>query len=168
MTDGTTNLILFKVFFANFQTNGSSFNFPAGVLEARVVILAVVNLHSDVLSSKLFGNLVGLVLDSGLVVILVKNWNNHNLGLGNLRRQHNSSVVRVNHKHSTNCTGGDAPGCLPDVLFFAFCILIPNLKHLTEVLPEHMAGGALDTTTGNGNVKFHSGCVNSSGKALIF
>ena len=93
MADGAAHLILFEVLVAELKTDGSSLDFPAVELEAGVVVVAVVNLDSDSSGHELVSNLLSLVLKCRLVIILVENGDDNDLSLGNLRRQHNTSVV---------------------------------------------------------------------------
>ena len=73
----------------------------------------------------------------------------------------------MDHNHNTEGTGGKSPRRLPRNLTLTLGILVGNVKHLAKVLPEVVAGGALNGPSRHGNVGFDGGGLMSAGKLLL-
>ena len=90
------------------------------------------------------------------------------LQAGHFRRQHQPLVVPMYHDHDTDTPGGEAPAVLVDELLLATLrVLVGDVKHLAEVLPQVVTGGSLDRPAGRADVSLHCGRVVTTSKLLL-
>ncbi len=93
MSHGHLDLVCSHVLRSQFKSNRSALDFPAVELEARVVVLAVVNLGSNSSVLKLFSQFVSTVKKHLRVIGFVEDWNDHDLGCSYFGRENNTGVV---------------------------------------------------------------------------
>lgn len=87
---------------------------------------------------------------------------------GHSWRQHQASVVPVNHCHDTDRSGSQSPWVLIHVLLLLRVrVLNHNLKHLGEVLTQMMRGAPLNGTATGADVGLHC-CGEDSTSKLLF
>ena len=78
-----------------------------------------------------------------LYCVLEHNGDDDDLNGSDSGRQDKTHVVAMNHYHNTYGTGSATPAVLPGNLLLALLVLVLDLEHLAEVLPQVMRRRAL-------------------------
>ena len=105
VTTTEDTLAVLNISGSNLYTNRDSSHLLLRELPARSLV-GIVNLNSDSCLTQSLLELIGLIKYSFLLLL---DRNNHNLSRCNLRRQHETRVVTVNHDHGTDKTGCCTP-----------------------------------------------------------
>merc|ERR1711935_1101220 len=96
-----------------------------------------------------------------LIGLRYTTWCNDHLYFGNSWRQYESLIITMHHDHHSNSSSSDTPTVLMYVHFFSSCriwVFECDVKHFTEVLPQVMAGGSLNSPTTGPNISFNCCC----------
>ena len=89
---------------AELQSDGRAAHLPLVELVARVMRVTVINGDAQACFTQLSSDLMGLVGESLGIVLLLSDRDDDKLSLGDLRRQDQSLVIRVDHNHGANRT----------------------------------------------------------------
>ena len=91
----------------------------------------------------------------------------HNLDRRDAGREHETLIVAVHHDGDADGSRGAPPRVLPHHAPSALLVLVLDLEHLGEVLPEAVRGGALDAATRRGDKRLHGGGVEATRELLL-
>ena len=84
------------------QSDRRAAHLPLVELVARVMRVAVIDGHAQTCFTQLSSDLMGLGGESRRIVLLLSDRDDDKLSLGDLRRQDQSLVIRVDHNHGAN------------------------------------------------------------------
>mmetsp|Transcript_18638 Transcript_18638/g.47989 ORF Transcript_18638/g.47989 Transcript_18638/m.47989 type:complete len:276 (+) Transcript_18638:867-1694(+) len=137
------------------------------VLPARRVICARVGHGAHARGDELRGDLVRFPRKLVARALLRDGDHNHLRGR-DARRQDEALVVRVHHHHHADRARRQPPRVLPGDRLVRVLVLVLDLEHLAEVLPEAVARGTLDPAACVWDEALHSRRVVASGELLLF
>ncbi len=133
VSKNTFNLILFNIFWTNFNSNWDTFKLPMVIFPSWIVIISVIIVNSDIW---LFNNCLQFFTSfiNNLLFSFEWDWNNNSLNLGDSWWKNKTFIVTVLHNHNTNWSGSEAPTCLPNKLLLFLLVFKFNTKHFSEIL----------------------------------
>mmetsp|Transcript_31152 Transcript_31152/g.57012 ORF Transcript_31152/g.57012 Transcript_31152/m.57012 type:complete len:321 (+) Transcript_31152:240-1202(+) len=130
---------------------------PVCILPPRIVDRSIVELHPHALVVQRLTDGFAKAREFFEGALLRNDGHDDHLLRRHAGRQDQPRVVPVDHDHDPDGTRGETPARLPHHLCLPILVLVVDVEHLTEVLAQVMRGGALDGTSGDGNVPLNGG-----------
>ena len=135
ITTAEDALAVLNISGSNLNTNRDSSHLLFRELPARSLV-GIIYLNPDSCLTQSLLELIGLIKYS---LLLLLDGNNHNLSRCNLRRQHKTGIVTVNHDHGTDKSGCCTPGGLVNILKSIVFIRELNTEGLSKAITEVVA-----------------------------
>ena len=102
MADDNLDFLRGHVLRANLKPHRDAFLLSLGKLVAWVVRVSIVYAYAQSSATELSSDLMCLSIEQVCVILLLTDWDDDELGLGYLRRQDESFIIRVDHDHGSN------------------------------------------------------------------
>ena len=91
------------------QTDGNALQFVIGKLEARTLVVGIIILHRNAQCTQTVDNASHLCINELQLLVTLIDRHNDNLNRSQLRRQHQSVVIRMGHDERAHQTGRHTP-----------------------------------------------------------
>ena len=137
---------MLKITGTHHQTYRNALQFIVGKLEARTLVVCIIIFHRDTCLTQFLDHRCQALCDMLQVITLRDRYDDH-LDWSELRRQHQTVVIRVCHDQCSDETCRYAPRSSPYILRLIVLVQILYLKGLGEVLTEEVTGTALKCLT---------------------
>ena len=102
VTDDNLDFLRSHVLRANLKSHRDAFLLSLGKLVAWIVRVSVVYAYAQSSATELSSDLMCLSIEQVCVILLLTDWDDDELGLGYLRRQDESFIIRVDHDHGSD------------------------------------------------------------------
>mmetsp|Transcript_16181 Transcript_16181/g.33201 ORF Transcript_16181/g.33201 Transcript_16181/m.33201 type:complete len:762 (+) Transcript_16181:84-2369(+) len=157
VTDHDARLLALHVAGTHLDPDRHALLLPVVVLPPGVVHFAVVELGAQARGLEGCEDLVAVGTELLHGALLADDGNDDGLKGCDGGGKDEAAVVAVDHDHDPDGSGGEAPGRLPRDLGFPLLVLVLDVEHLAEVLPQVVGRGALDGSAGHGDVGLDGG-----------
>lgn len=134
---------------------------PVVELPTREVGVPQVRFGLDTSLFQILHELFTRIVDLRLVTLVDTTRDDDRLDARNARREDQPLVITMHHDHYADHTSRKSPAVLPskELVPAIVWILDFDAKHLGEVLPEAVGGGALDTSSSSWDKSLDGGGV---------
>ena len=102
VTDDNLDFLRSHVLCANLKPHRDAFLLSLGKLVAWIVRVSIVYVCAQSSATELSSDLMCLSIEQVCVILLLTDWDDDELGLGYLRRQDESFIIRVDHDHGSD------------------------------------------------------------------
>ena len=102
VTHDDLDLLSGHVLRANLKPHRDAFLLSLSKLVAWVVRVSIVYVSAQTSATELSSDLMCLSIEQVCVILLLTDWDDDELGLGYLRRQDESFIIRVDHDHGSD------------------------------------------------------------------
>ena len=102
VTDDNLDFLRSHVLCTNLKSHRDAFLLSLGKLVAWIVRVSIVYVCAQSSATELSSDLMRLSIEQVCVILLLADWDDDELGLGYLRRQDESFIIRVDHDHGSD------------------------------------------------------------------
>ena len=102
VSDDNLDFLSSHVLRANLKPHRDAFLLSLCKLVAWVVRVSIVYAYAQSCATELSSDLMCLSIEQVCIILLLADWNDDELGLGYLRRQDESFIIRVDHDHGSD------------------------------------------------------------------